>query len=171
MIWFIFGLLFFLFIFFLVSISKKQPVQSNKVLQADSFPYVKNTLMTDSEISFFRTLVNILENKYLVFPQVRLASLISVKKGINNWQKFFNKIFAKSVDFVIYDIYNKVPKLVIELDDSSHRDNKRNERDVFIDNALRKAGIEIIHVNLQNSYNIQELRKQIWGVLNFSNVK
>lgn len=53
------------------------------------------------------------------------------------------------------------PRLVIELDDRSHYRADRRDRDAFVDDVLASAGIPILHVRLQRSYDTQALAQQI----------
>lgn len=93
--------------------------------------------MTQNEKAQFRKLISWAhENHYYVFAKVRLADLI---KPRNNNQKLFWKIQAKHIDFLICD-GNLKPKLIIELQDGSHRDAKRKERDDFVKEILNSCG-------------------------------
>jgi len=47
--------------------------------------------------------------------------------------------------------------LVIELDDRTHQQAKRRERDEFVDRALTAAGIPILHVKAASAYDAREL--------------
>jgi len=44
------------------------------------------------------------------------------------------------------------PVLVIELDDASHEEESRRDRDTFVDAALTAAGLPILHIPAQRSY-------------------
>jgi hypothetical protein len=50
---------------------------------------------------------------------------------------------------------------VVELDDSSHLRESRANRDLFVDDALRQAGIRICHVRVQSHYDREELRVRL----------
>ena len=47
---------------------------------------------------------------------------------------------------------------LIELDDKSHDRSDRRERDDFVDEAFRAAGLEVVHVRTQASYVLTEIR-------------
>jgi len=49
------------------------------------------------------------------------------------------------------------PILAIELDDSSHREGRRRERDSFVDDALSAAELPLLRVPVRRSYSPQEL--------------
>ncbi len=97
---------------------------------------------------------------------MRLADLLYLPSGIENRQSYWNKIQSKHVDFVVTDIKNIKPLLIVELDDSTHNQKKRIERDKFLDKALYDAGVQVIHISTQHSYNVNELLLQIETIIN-----
>lgn len=80
----------------------------------------------------------------IVFTKVRVLDLIEPRKDADNYKTLFYKIQAKHVDFVICDQSIKV-KCIIELDDNSHKNKDREERDKFLDEALTGAGYKVLH--------------------------
>lgn len=84
----------------------------------------------------------------IICPKIRLADLVEPKKGKNKseWQKQFNRIKAKHVDFVFCDPEMHV-KLIVELDDRSHEREDRQNRDNFVNAALIGAGYKIVHIH------------------------
>ena len=104
-------------------------------------------------------------NQLDIFGKVRLADVIGVVKGTAEWQGHFNKIQSKHVDFLLCDSKFVKPVLVIELDDSSHKRADRRERDEFLNQALDDAGLPILHVPVQASYDRAALRADIQQAL------
>ena len=78
-----------------------------------------------------------------VFPKMRLADIIEPRSK-DNYMSLFGKIKSKHVDFVVCDQECRV-KFIIELDDNSHNQQKRMERDDFVGQACRGAGYTVIH--------------------------
>jgi len=66
--------------------------------------------------------------EYRIMAKVRLADIFGVKKG-QSWQAAFNRINAKHVDFLLVRQSDGAPILGIELDDSSHNEPDRMDRD------------------------------------------
>lgn len=101
-------------------------------------------LMTKAELSYYKKLlIEYPADQYFVFSKVRLADLID-PEGFGEKRLFaFNKIKAKHIDFVITDHQSKIIK-AIELDDYTHNSEKRQKRDVFVNNVLESCGIEIV---------------------------
>jgi very-short-patch-repair endonuclease len=89
--------------------------------------------------------------------------LLGIKSGQTYWGRraYRSRVDRKSADFVICDKQKIEPLLVIELDDSSHSYYKRQERDEFIDDILKSANLEILHVKTSYSYNTSVIKQSI----------
>jgi hypothetical protein len=123
-----------------------------------SLPYKRRDyLLTAAERSFYEVLRDIAGDQLHVFPKVRLLDLLYPPKGTENRQGHMNRVMAKHVDFVLCDLQNIKPLLVIELDDSSHEREDRQERDAFVDQALEAASLPILHVTAKHTYAPKEL--------------
>ena len=129
----------------------------------EELPYaLRSWLMSKAERSFFGVLEQATDqSKYYIFPQVSLASLVYVEKDTGAYQTWHNKIDRKSVDFVLFDRSTISPVLAIELDDSSHEREDRQERDIFVDSVLAKVGLPLLHVKAQTGYNLQQVSDAI----------
>ena len=113
-------------------------------------------LLTPTELKFYKLLKTITDKmEYSLFIQIPLYQLVEYKD-----YKDFNKIKSKSIDFVITENNCKV-KLRIELDDKTHNNNKRIERDRFINEMFKELDIKILRIPVQNFYNIEELETKI----------
>lgn len=100
--------------------------------------YSKKNMMTDAEYLFYKKLCS-LKEKYEVIPQVCLLSVIERK----DYHKYNNELFH-TVDYAIFTRdYNEL-LLLIELNDITHNQTKRHERDLKVRDICNKAGIKII---------------------------
>ncbi len=156
------GLIIFVIIIFLIIIAAK--FFSEKFTLGLAFKnvyYKKQYLLTKREQEFFQILQRIVQDKYLVFPQIHLDSLLEVKKSEKNQRTFWNKINRKSVDFVICDKQYLKPLLAIELDDNSHYRWQRQDRDQFVNKTLESVGLKYLRIRAAYSYNFEELKSQI----------
>ena len=115
-------------------------------------PFVPDTTQWRLVRLGFSVLCTVLDGQLLVLAKLRLADLVYIPKGTANRQTHFNRIQSKQVDFVLCtrDIFT--PVLVIELDDASHEEEARSDRDTFVDAALAAAGLPILHIPAQKSY-------------------
>lgn len=121
------------------------------------FPYKKQGLMTEAELAFFKVLQEAVQDKYYIVPQVQLSKLVGVEKNEKYQKTYLNKIDRKSVDFVLFDKDFFLPKLVIELDDSSHNLPVRKERDYIVNMILSKAEIKIEHIKTSYKYDLEQI--------------
>lgn len=107
--------------------------------------YQRKYLLTKNEYREYMTLRKIAAEKDLVIcPKVRLLDIIEPRKGEKDYKSLFFKVQAKHVDFVICDKDLRI-KAVLELDDSSHDQKDRQDRDAFVDQILTSVGYKVIH--------------------------
>ena len=74
--------------------------------------------------------------------------------------KDFNKIKAKTIDYVITDTNCKI-KICIELDDPTHIKQERIERDKFINTLFKELDIKLLRIPVQKWYDIKQLEEKI----------
>lgn len=118
----------------------------------------KEFLLNIPERRFFEELQQSLPSNFSVFPQVVLSSIICVNGSIKNFWTYQNKINRKTIDFVIFEKPYFKPVLAIEYDGKSHDGFKRKERDNFVNEALKSAGIKIIHVRHGENFDFQVIK-------------
>ena len=106
----------------------------------------KQRFLTPSEHKLCDALTEAVGDRYYVFPQVHLASLVDEKIVGQSWLGAFRHIDEKSVDFVLCDRKDCAPKLAIELDDPSHLRPDRQERDREVERVLKSAGLPLLRL-------------------------
>jgi very-short-patch-repair endonuclease len=119
----------------------------------------KNFLISRPEHEFFDILVEILGNKYNIFTQVHLPTILEHKVVGQNWKGAFSHINGKSVDFVICDKAYIKPLLAIELDDKSHEREDRIERDSEVERMLQEAGMPLVRFGNNGLFNKEEISR------------
>lgn len=108
--------------------------------------YQRKYLLTKNEYREYMKLRQYAADRgLLICPKVRLLDIIEPRKGEKDYKSLFYKVQAKHVDFVICDQDLRI-KAVLELDDSSHDQKDRQERDAFVDQILTSVGYKVIHV-------------------------
>ena len=133
----------------------------------EDLPYIKKEyLMTNAERIFFKVLSEAVGEKYYIVPQVPLKNVVQVNKYEKHFKTYQNKIDRKCLDFVLFDKEYFTPKLVIELDDSSHQLPAREERDIFVDTIMQKVGIKIKHVKVAHEYKICDISNLLQMIIN-----
>jgi very-short-patch-repair endonuclease len=121
----------------------------------------KSSIMTNAEIDFFSALTEAVENKYYIFPQVHLPSILTHKIVGQSWYGAYRHIDEKSVDFVLCDRTNLEPVLAIELDDNSHLRDDRIQRDLEVERILDQAEVPLIRFNNHGKFNGDAIKQQI----------
>lgn len=138
---------------------KKNKQEENKIeniVNYSSLYSKKEYLLTQEELKLYKLLKDICKNNNLnLFCQVSLYELVKAKE-----YKDFNKIKAKTIDYVIADTNCKI-KLCIELDDTTHIRQDRIERDKFINELFKELDIKLLRIPVQKWYNIQQIEEKI----------
>ena len=106
----------------------------------------KQFVMTKSEHDAFDALNQAVGDKYYIFPQVHISTFIDWKVKGQNWNAAMRHINQKSVDFLLCDKVWVNPKLAIELDDSTHDRDDREERDTEVQRILASAHFPLIRI-------------------------
>jgi len=137
----------------------------NKCL--DSY-YLRKSLFSPAERSFFGVLESLNLDEITIASKVRLADVFGVKKGLERGdrQRAFNRISSKHIDFLFIQKSDGKAILGIELDDSSHEEEDRVSRDIFVDKVFASAGLPILHIPAKKAYNRNELLKNIEDAIN-----
>lgn len=136
--------------------------------------YAKKPLSKPEQALYFRLIEALPDN--MVLAQVQLSRIMGVKKG-HKFHEWNNRINRMSADFVICQKDASI-NAVIELDDSSHNQEKRKEADAKKDRALTAAGIRIIRWNVKDMPSKEEIKAtfkttehQKTSVMNAANLK
>ncbi len=102
------------------------------------------SLMTKGEQPFYRVLKAATAARYDVCPKVRVADVISCDHL--TWKNGGWRVATWHLDFVLIDPYSGSIKLCIELDDKSHLLAVRQRRDVFLNDAMRRASVRLLRL-------------------------
>lgn len=124
----------------------------------EDYPYrAVDGLFSANERDFLRVLERTLP-EHRIFAKVRLADVITVKKGLpkSDWQRAFNRISSKHLDFVICDRDLDI-LCAVELDDRSHERSERRARDAFLEAALHAAQVPLVRVPSRKTYDVGAL--------------
>lgn len=87
------------------------------------FPYrLRDDFLSPAELSFFNLLRDVIGERAVLCPKVRLSDLFCVKHSDpGRFRIYTNKIDRKHMDFVLCDPVTMRPFLALELDDRSHK--------------------------------------------------
>ena len=124
--------------------------------------YVRGRFLTRNEKDFLAVLDETLGSNYRVFVQVRLAELVELQCGVaTKRQAALNKVFGKSVDYVICSAISLEPVAVIEVDDRSHLLPGRKAGDEFVNRVFAEIGLPLVRVPAQKVYSVLGVRSAL----------
>lgn len=116
---------------------------------------LKSSLITKKEGEFFQCIKQSLPEGYIAVPQANLASFINRTDSA----RFQNELY-RNVDFLITDA-NYKPLFIIEINDRSHYDYNRKQRDEKVRDICEEAGIPIIWLWTSYGVNHSYIQKRI----------
>ena len=121
--------------------------------------YEKKPIMSDYEIMFYNRMKD-LETEYNIVPQLVLSSVVDKKSK----QKYRSELY-RIIDFAIFSKdYSKL-LLLIELNDNTHNQRKRKDRDLMVKKICNSAKIKLITFYTkypnEKDYIINRIKKEI----------
>lgn len=121
--------------------------------------YEKKQIMSDYEIMFYNRMKD-LETEYNIVPQLVLSSVVDKKSK----QKYRSELY-RIIDFAIFSKdYSKL-LLLIELNDNTHNQRKRKDRDLKVKKICNSAKIKLITFYTkypnEKDYIINRIKKEI----------
>jgi hypothetical protein len=127
----------------------------------DAYPYyARRALLTPTELAFYRTLTDVVAGRLVVCMKVRLGDVVGCSDEV--WKLGYGRLVAqKHLDFVLVDADTTRVVLAIEVDDRSHAHPRRQARDLFVDRAMRAAGVPLLRVPAARSYPPTEIRRAL----------
>ena len=127
----------------------------------DDYPFKKQpSLFSAAERSFLGVLEQAAGKDVRVFAKVRVADVLTPLSG-KSWQTHFNKISRKHFDFVLCAPGDLSVLCAVELNDQSHRQKNRQERDDFLAHACAAAGLPLISFPAQRDYVLPDVSARI----------
>lgn len=121
-------------------------------------PYrIRDDFLSNSELSFMKVLELAVGDNLTICPKVGLKDIFFVSRPNEN-RTFLNKIDRKHCDFLLCERSTLKPLLGIELDDSSHRQTARQERDKFVDDVFAIACLPLLRLTAKRGYEPLEIK-------------
>jgi len=135
---------------------------------SDAYPYRKaGALFSPAERSFLGVLEEACGNDFKVFGKVRVADVVTPLAGMDGSrrQSAFNRISSKHFDFLLCSASDLSVACVIELDDRSHQEAKRQARDQFLRGVCGAASLPLLQFPAKRSYSVKEVRESVQEAL------
>ena len=127
----------------------------------------RDALFTEAERKFLLVLESVLRDQYRVFGKVRVADVIEpgARQNTGEWQSAFNRIKAKHFDYIICNQRDLSIVAAVELDDSSHTQHRRRDRDDLLNKACAAAELPLIRFPANPNYDIASIRTRLMDAL------
>lgn len=150
--------------------SQKNKEDTSETVNKEKY-FSKGQILTDTEVKFYNALLEATADmNVVIYPVMSLKELVYVvdEKGQKNQYKYFNKINKKHIDFTLCE--PKTAKILgcIELDDYTHNQEKRQERDEYVNQVLAQANIPLLRYKVYKNYDIPYLKMKIMELLSDS---
>lgn len=127
--------------------------------------YTKKSLLTQHETKLYNILLELINSpdfsNLTIISKIRLADLIESNNKFN--YSDFNKIRSKHIDFALCDKHTLMPLLLIELDDNSHNQYERRQRDDFVNQSLVQSGYKILRIR---NIDKEQIKMQLYEIMN-----
>jgi hypothetical protein len=122
----------------------------------ETLPYrIRQDFLSPAETAFYRVLDRIFRDRAYICPKVSLQDLFFVVRPNENVH-YFNKIYRKTVDFLVLNRVSLRPALAVELDNT----DRSRAADLFLDQVFAAAKVPIVHVMIQPQYEVKRLATQ-----------
>ena len=137
-----------------------------KATQPKTLPYrVRDDFLSPAELSFYKVLGSVISPDYIILTKVRLADIFFVSRPNENLS-YLNRISQRHIDILLCTTTTIKPVVGIELDDASHSQSTRKQRDEFVDQVFLTAGLPLVHMPVQRAYTSQEIMSRLEQYLN-----
>ena len=120
-------------------------------------------LFTPAERSFLGVLDLAVGKDFRIFGKVRVGDVLAPRDGLNNRARTtaLNKINRKHFDFVLCKPDDLTVLCAIELNDKSHQQKNRQDRDAILVDACHSAGLPLIMFDARRTYAPNEIGARI----------
>ena len=121
----------------------------------------KDFMMSRAEHEFFSILTRGLGDKFFIFPQVNISSILDHTVKGQDWRAARAHINRMSVDYVICDKSNVRPLVAIELDDPTHDKEDRQKRDADVNRIFEEAALPLVRFSDTRQMNTADIIQRI----------
>ena len=143
----------------IVAAGRRKPGHSRLFHLPSGVTLRPRALVTDTQLLLYNLIRMAVQDRYLVFAQVPLWSILSVEGESGLRTQVVRYIALKRVDFVLVHPGSRVVEQVVQLDDESQAESDDKVRRREVQNIVQAAGIRFTTLNVRSTYTIQELER------------
>jgi len=143
----------------IVVTGRSKPGRSRPFYLPSGVTLKPQALFTDTELLLYNLIRMAVQDRYLVFAQVPLWSILSVGGEGQLRTQVLRHIALKRVDFVLVHPGSRVVEQVVQLDEEfpANTDDKASRR--VVQEMVQAAGIRFTTLNARPTYSVQELER------------
>lgn len=134
---------------------QKKPVQKQEKVEKE-ISYESKSIMTASEKTFYKKLIQAVPKGYTVQFQIPLSAIV---KKISDY-RYANELY-RTIDFGLMNQNTLEIELLIELNDKTHLEGKRQYRDIKVKEICAQAKIPLITFWTNYDNEVDYMRKRI----------
>lgn len=124
----------------------------------ERFSYqLRESFLSEAEISFYRVLKNMVSERLLIFPKVSQADVFSISGS--DVSKDSDMKNQKTVDFLLCEPDSFKPVLALFFEDNKNPDADHINKEESLDVVFTGAGLPFVKVHAMDSYDIPELAR------------
>lgn len=159
MLWIAVGLFVVVLVVLLALRQQKSSSKMDGSLSYQKLP----VLFSPAERSFLGVLDLAVGNDFRVFGKVRVADVLAPQGGLSKSERqvALNRINRKHFDFVLCRADDLTMLCAIELNDASHQQKHRQERDELLADVCRSAGLPLIMFDARRAYAAADVSARI----------
>lgn len=113
--------------------------------------------LSDTELLLYNLIRMAVQDRYLVFAQVPLWTIIAVEADSELRRVVLRQLALKRADFVLVHPGSREAEQVVQLEDDAPLGRSRETPGQQIQQALQAAGIKVTILKRQPTYTLQEL--------------
>ncbi len=119
-------------------------------------------ILSDVALSLFNLIKLAVEDRYLVFVQIPVWSLIAVNTADQSVRsRLLRKLALRRVDFALVHPGTRAAHKVVLLDGQGGTAEARRRRDQLIGSVLKMAGIDVVWLNAGLTYSVAALAEAL----------
>jgi len=123
----------------------------------------KGALLSPAERAFLTVLEQAIGDQGRVFAMVRVADVLDLDRGTGggDWHAALQQIQGTHFDFVICEPDSTDVICAVELHGDTHAEEAWSQRDALLAEACAMAGLPLIQLPWQQSYDVSEIRSLV----------
>lgn len=153
-----------LFVLIILYLKHKEKVELKKEIKNNTNSQINlsvNNYCNEKEMIFLEYLHKALPKDFIAFPRVGVDQILQPKGN----KIMYNKVLAKYVDICVFLRSEMKPVLIIDLIDTNPATQALCEMDLSVKDALKSVKLPILKQTLSNTYNLDELKKKCYDLI------